>query len=50
MGSKVDHDRFCKGEVLSLEGDSLNQKATIEFDKVGVKQLLLRFAKLKLIE
>lgn len=50
VGSKVDHERFGKGEVVSLDGDSLNQKATIKFDKVGVKQLLLRFAKLKLID
>ncbi len=49
VGSKVYHERFGNGKVLDLDGDSLNQKATIQFDKSGVKQLLLRFAKLKLV-
>ena len=48
VGSTVYHDRFGNGKVINLEGDSLNQKATIDFDKAGRKQLLLRFAKLKL--
>jgi len=49
VGVKVYHEKFGKGKVVALEGDSLNQKATIQFLKSGNKQLLLRFAKLKLI-
>ena len=49
VGSSVYHDRFGKGKVIDLEGVALNQKATIDFAKTGRKQLLLRFAKLKLI-
>ena len=49
VGSSVYHDRFGTGIVLALEGDLLNQKATIEFKESGKKQLLLRFAKLKLV-
>lgn len=49
VGSSVYHDRFGTGIVLALEGDVLNQKATIEFKESGKKQLLLRFAKLKLV-
>lgn len=49
IGSYVFHDTFGKGEVLNLEGSGANKKAEIKFEKVGVKKLLLQFAKLKLI-
>ena len=48
-GSKVYHDRFGEGTVMELEGISPNIKATVDFEKGGKKQLLLKFAKLKLI-
>ncbi|MEQ8324662.1 MAG: 3'-5' exonuclease [Vicingaceae bacterium] len=49
QGSKVYHEKFGKGVVELLEGEGFNQKASIVFDGMGKKQLLLRFAKLKLI-
>ncbi len=49
IGSFVFHDTFGKGEVLNLEGVGPNKKAEIKFEKVGIKKLLLQFAKLKLI-
>ena len=48
-GATVSHEKFGEGVVLELEGNGFNQKATIEFRNVGKKQLLLRFAKLKLL-
>jgi DNA helicase-2/ATP-dependent DNA helicase PcrA len=48
-GMEVEHDRFGKGKVLSLEGNGPNKKATIFFPGIGQKQLLLRFARLKLL-
>ena len=48
-GQTVLHDRFGRGEVLKVEGDGDNAKASISFENVGVKQLLLRFARLKII-
>jgi DNA helicase-2/ATP-dependent DNA helicase PcrA len=48
-GATVSHEKFGEGVVLELEGNGFNQKATIEFTNVGRKQLLLRFAKLKLL-
>ncbi|MDP4281642.1 MAG: 3'-5' exonuclease [Bacteroidota bacterium] len=48
-GMEVEHDRFGKGKVLNLEGDGPNKKATVFFPGVGQKQLLLRFAKLKVL-
>jgi len=45
-GDSVQHDRFGKGVIVSIEGVPPNQTATVEFDKEGKKKLLLRFAKL----
>jgi DNA helicase II / ATP-dependent DNA helicase PcrA len=47
-GTEVIHERFGKGKVLSLEGNGPNKKATVFFAGIGQKQLLLRFARLKL--
>ncbi|MAY82546.1 MAG: ATP-dependent DNA helicase [Flavobacteriales bacterium] len=49
-GMRVEHLRFGKGEVKSMEGTEPNKKATIVFDKVGEKQLLLKFAKLRILK
>jgi DNA helicase-2/ATP-dependent DNA helicase PcrA len=49
-GMVVEHQRFGKGKVIHLEGDFPNVKATVFFHKHGQKQLLLKFAKLKIIQ
>lgn len=49
VGMIVQHDRFGVGEVHSTEGTGENAKATIKFQNAGVKTLLLKFAKLKII-
>ena len=49
LGAIVQHDRFGVGEVMSTEGIGENAKATIKFQNAGVKTLLLKFAKLKII-
>ncbi|WP_298367000.1 UvrD-helicase domain-containing protein [uncultured Lutibacter sp.] len=49
VGNIVNHTKFGKGEVLSLEGSGANQKAEIRFATVGVKKLLLQFAKLTIL-
>ncbi|GAB1403618.1 3'-5' exonuclease [Lentimicrobium sp.] len=46
-GIMIVHDRFGKGKVLSIEGTGPNAKATVFFTSVGQKQLLLKFAKLR---
>ena len=48
-GMKVEHQRFGTGKVLQIEGIPPDIKATIFFHNAGQKQLLLRFAKLKII-
>lgn len=49
VGNSVIHQRFGKGKVTNIEGPSGNQKATVQFDQVGEKKLLLKFAKLQII-
>ena len=49
IGMDVEHQRFGKGKVLQLEGNDSNTKALISFNGVGEKQLLLKFAKLKIL-
>lgn len=49
-GMRVEHLRFGKGKVTALEGEEPNKKATIQFDQVGEKQLLLKFAKLRILK
>lgn len=49
VGSIVMHEKFGKGQVTELEGSVENRKATILFDNFGIKQILLRFAKLEIL-
>ena len=49
VGAKVCHDRFGEGEVIAIEGDGGNAKATVAFTHFGQKQLLLKFARLTII-
>ena len=49
VGNIVEHIRFGKGEVVNIEGRGADIKAEINFENGGVKKLLLRFAKLKII-
>ncbi|MFZ8836999.1 MAG: ATP-dependent helicase [Flavobacteriales bacterium] len=50
VGVSVMHEKFGKGKVLRIEGTSPNEKATVFFPSAGQKQLLLKFAKLEIIE
>lgn len=45
-GQEVAHGRFGKGTVVGIEGAGRDKKAEINFEKGGIKKLLLRFAKL----
>jgi DNA helicase-2/ATP-dependent DNA helicase PcrA len=48
-GAKIEHQRFGIGIVTRIEGTGENTKATVEFKNAGTKQLLLKFAKYKII-
>ena len=49
VGSTIEHQRFGIGSVVKIEGTGENTKATVEFRNTGTKQLLLKFAKFKII-
>ena len=45
-GDNVSHEKFGIGEIIKIEGSGNDSKATVNFKKFGLKNLLLRFAKL----
>lgn len=49
VGATVSHEKFGIGEILSIEGSFPNSKANIKFSDSGVKSLLLKYAKLKVV-
>ena len=49
VGQMVEHTRFGKGEVLNVEGIGMDKKAEIKFENGGVKNLILKFAKLEIL-
>ncbi len=50
VGIKVAHAKFGQGKIINIEGAYPNRKATVFFPNVGQKQLLLKFAKLEIVE
>jgi DNA helicase-2/ATP-dependent DNA helicase PcrA len=48
-GNQIEHQRFGIGTVIKIEGTGENTKATVEFRNTGTKQLLLKFAKFKIL-
>ena len=48
-GCTIEHQRFGVGTVVKIEGTGENTKATVAFRNAGTKQLLLKFAKFKII-
>ena len=48
-GCQIEHQRFGVGTVIKIEGTGENTKATVTFRNAGTKQLLLKFAKFKII-
>lgn len=49
VGDMVQHQRFGRGVVAELEGEGQNQKAKVNFDNIGVKVLVLKFAKMRIL-
>jgi DNA helicase II / ATP-dependent DNA helicase PcrA len=49
VGMNVKHERFGNGKVVAMEGEFPNNKATVFFEGVGQKQLLIKFAKLLIL-
>jgi DNA helicase-2/ATP-dependent DNA helicase PcrA len=49
-GVQVYHQKFGNGKVLNVEGKGANKKATVFFPAVGQKHLLLKYAKLAIVD
>lgn len=49
VGSVVEHEKFGIGEITGIEGVYPEAKATIQFRTSGEKNLLLKYAKLKVV-
>jgi len=49
-GMEIEHPRFGTGKVLKIEGEAPNRKAIVFFTGAGQKQLLLKFARLRIIK
>lgn len=49
-GMQVLHEKFNEGKVISVEGSGENKIANIFFEGVGNKKIMLRFAKLQILE
>ena len=49
-GMRVKHGKFGTGKVIAIEGAPPNTKAKVQFPAVGTKTLLLRFAKLEILD
>lgn len=48
-GNIIEHERFGRGVVTSIEMSGNDRRAFVEFDSAGKKQLLLKFARFKII-
>tara|TARA_B100000575_G_scaffold225764_1_gene186349 strand:- start:21006 stop:23240 length:2235 start_codon:yes stop_codon:yes gene_type:complete len=48
-GDNVSHEKFGAGKIVKIEGTGNDSKAVVNFKKFGLKNLLLRFAKLNKI-
>ena len=48
-GSRVMHEKFGLGKVIDVVGNGDMTKATVHFEGNNVKQLMLKFAKLKVL-
>jgi DNA helicase-2/ATP-dependent DNA helicase PcrA len=46
-GMMVRHEVFGRGKVVDLSGSGENRKAVVDFDKAGLKSLILKFARLQ---
>ncbi|NLA15246.1 MAG: UvrD-helicase domain-containing protein [Bacteroidales bacterium] len=50
QGMTIEHNRFGRGRIVSMEGEMPNTKAVIDFEFGGIKTLLLKFARIKIAE
>ena len=47
QGQRVRHAVFGVGTIIQVEGEGIDQKLKIKFDRVGIKKVMVRFANLE---
>lgn len=50
VGDKVYHEKFEVGKVIEIEGVGINKIATVFFQALGNKKIMLKYAKLQILE
>lgn len=50
INTLIKHDRFGKGKIIKIESISGEESITVDFEVVGIKKLLLRFAKFEILK
>jgi DNA helicase-2/ATP-dependent DNA helicase PcrA len=48
-GMEIMHEKFGEGKVVSIEGAGVNKIASIHFNGLGIKKIMLKFAKVKIL-
>lgn len=49
VGTIVNHDTFGRGKIEGISGEGEKTRLTIRFESVGRKQLMLKFARLRIL-
>lgn len=49
-GQRIEHERFGLGTIVSMTGSASDLKAVVNFDESGTKTLMLKFAKMRIIQ
>lgn len=49
-GQRVEHNRFGAGVIVSISGPITDRAALVKFDSFGEKKLLLKYAKLRILQ
>jgi DNA helicase II / ATP-dependent DNA helicase PcrA len=47
VGTRVMHESFGRGKIMSIDGSGENARAVVDFESVGRKHLMLKFANLR---
>lgn len=49
-GDRIEHIRFGYGVIAKMEGRGIDLKAAIDFDELGRKDIMLKYAKIRKVE
>lgn len=50
IGNWVMHEKYGKGQILGMEGSGVGTKASVFFEKAGIKKLIIEYANLQKID